>query len=514
MSRGAVSKGKVFLVGAGPGDPGLITVKGLQCIEAADVVVYDRLVDSRLLGRAGPDAELIDVGKVPGEGGSKQADLNSLLVQKAKQGKRVVRLKGGDPFVFGRGGEEADALQQEGVAFEVVPGVTSAIAAPAYAGIPLTHRGVASSFTVVTGTEMPGKGASTVDWGALAKQPGTLVVLMGWENLPAIVEGLMRHGKGPETPIALVRWGTEPYQETVVGTLSDIVDRAADSGLKPPVVAVVGQVVQLREKLRWFDNQPLFGKRILVTRTRSQAGVLSRLLAERGAEAIELPTIEIGPIDDHRELDDAIRNLGRYEWVVFSSANAVRAVFDRLRIIGLDARAFHGARVAAIGSTTADRLAERGIAADFVPEELVSEAMVDGLRRQGLESGRVLLPSADIAREALAEGLSALGATVDEVAVYRTLPADGVEARIHHVLADGVDVATFTSSSTATNLVRLLDGSVDRLSGATIACIGPITATTARELGLKVDIVATEHTIPGLVDALEAHFTGEESSRE
>jgi uroporphyrinogen III methyltransferase/synthase len=509
-----VSKGKVFLVGAGPGDPGLITVKGLQCMEAADVVVYDRLVDRRILGRAAPDAEMIDVGKVPGRGGSKQADINSLLVQKANQGNRVVRLKGGDSFVFGRGGEEADTLQQEGIAFEVVPGVTSAVAAPAYAGIPLTHRGLSSSFTVVTGTEMPGKDASSVDWEALAKQPGTLVVLMGWENLPAIVEGLLRHGKEPQTPVALVRWGTEPYQETVVGTLSDIVTRAADSGLKPPVVAVIGQVVQLRDRLRWFDNQPLFGKRILVTRTRSQAGVLSKLLAERGAQAIELPTIEIGPIDDYRELDDALRDLGRYEWVVFSSTNAVQAVFDRLQVVGLDTRAFHGARVAAIGSTTADRLAERGIAADFVPDELVSEAMVDGLRRHGLEGRRVLLPNADIARKALATGLSELGATVDEVAVYRTSPADGVEARLQDVIADGIDVATFTSSSTATNLVSLLDGSVDRLSEATIACIGPITAATARELGLKVDIIASEHTISGLVDALEAHFAGEESPRE
>lgn len=509
-----MSKGKVFLVGAGPGDPGLITVKGLQCVEAAEVVVYDRLVDRRILGRAAPHAEMIDVGKVPGSGGSKQADINSLLVQKANQGSQVVRLKGGDSFVFGRGGEEADTLQQEGIAFEVVPGVTSAVAAPAYAGIPLTHRGLASSFTVVTGTEMPGKDVSSVDWEALAKQPGTLVVLMGWENLPAIVEGLLRYGKEPETPIALVRWGTEPYQETVVGTLSDIVDRAADSGLRPPVVAVIGQVVQLRDRLRWFDNQPLFGKRILVTRTRSQAGVLSKLLAQRGAQAIELPTIEIGPIDDYRELDDALRNLGGYEWVVFSSTNAVQAVFDRLQVIGLDARAFHGARVAAIGSTTADRLAERGIAADFVPDQLVSEAMVDGLRRRGLESGRVLLPNADIARKALATGLSELGAIVDEVAVYRTSPADGVEARLQDVIADGFDVATFTSSSTATNLVRLLDGSVDRLSEATIACIGPITATTARELGLKVDIIASEHTISGLVDALEAHFAGEGSSRE
>jgi uroporphyrinogen-III synthase len=280
------------------------------------------------------------------------------------------------------------------------------------------------------------------------------------------------------------------------------------------VVAVIGEVVQLRDRLRWFDNLPLFGKRILVTRTRSQAGMLSEMLAQRGAEAIELPTIEIGPIDDHSELDAALRNLGRYEWVVFTSSNAVRAVFDRLRIIALDARAFHGAKVATIGSATADRLAEHGIAADFVPDESVSDGIVDGLRCRGLASGRVLLPSADIARGALAEGLSALGATVDRVAAYRTLPAGGAEASLRDIIADGVDVATFTSSSTATNLVRLLDGSVDRLSQATIACIGPITATTARELGLKVDIVASEHTVPGLVRALEAHFAGEESSHE
>ena len=509
-----MNDGKVFLVGAGPGDPSLITVRGLRCVESADVLVYDRLVDRRVLERAAPDAELIDVGKVPGDGGNTQAQINSLLATKANQGKRVVRLKGGDPFVFGRGGEEALALEEAGVAFEVVPGVTSAVAAPAYAGIPLTHRGLASSFTVVTGSEMPGKDGASVDWEALAKQGGTLVVLMGWENLQSIVEALMRYGRTPNTPVALVRWGTEPYQQTVTGTLSDIVAIAGKSGLKPPVVAIVGEVVRLRQSLRWFDNRPLTGKRVLVTRTRSQAGALSELLVERGAEAIELPTIEMRPMNDLPDLDLALEDLGSYEWVVFTSVNAVDAVFGRLNALGLDTRAFHPIRVVAIGAATADRLGQRGIVPDLVPDRSVSEALVDALGRRGLSKGKVLLPRADIGREELATGLSALGAEVTEIPVYRTVPASDSGPRLERIFADGIDVATFTSSSTATNLVRLLNGHLDRLSEATVACIGPVTAETARELGLKVDVISEEQTIPGLVHALEAHFTSEDGIRE
>ncbi len=504
-------EGVVYLVGAGPGDPGLLTVKGRRCVETADVVVHDRLVDKRILRHAREQAEVIDVGKVRGQGGSTQPKINSLLVQRAKEGRRVVRLKGGDPFVFGRGGEEADALREAGVAFQVVPGVTSAIAAPAYAGIPLTHRGVASAFTVVTGTEAPGSQSSPIEWEALARRPGTLVLLMAWESLPTIVEALLRHGKQPDTPTALVRWGTEPYQQTVVGTLESIEAKAAAAGLRPPVVAIIGEVVRLRERLRWFDNRPLWGRRVLVTRTRTQAGALSRLLDERGADAIELPTIETRPMDDYGVLDDALADLQGREWVVFTSTNAVGAVFDRLRALGLDSRALHGTRVAAIGPTTASDLEQRGIKPDFVPDRAVSEALAEGLIDQGVQGGRVLLPRADAGREVLARSLREAGAAVDDVPVYRTVAPSGLDDRLDDILDGGIDAATFTSSSTVRNLVRLLDGGLDRLSGVLVACIGPVTAATAREMGLEVGLVAREHTIPGLVDALEQHFAREES---
>ena len=509
-----MTEGKVFLVGAGPGDPGLITLKGLRCIQSADVVVFDRLVDSRLLSHARPDAALIDVGKVPGQGGQRQAEINALLIKNAKEGKRVVRLKGGDPFVFGRGGEEAEALHEAGIAFEVVPGVTSAIAAPAYAGIPLTHRRLASSFTVVTGSEAPDKSETPIAWDKLGQDQGTLVVLMGWEKLPGLVESLIQHGRPPDTPVALVRWGTEPYQQTVVGTLSDIVDKAAEAGLSPPVVAVVGQVVSMRQKLRWFDNRPLFGKRVLVTRTRSQASALSELLSDRGAQAIEAPTIEVRPPDDYGALDDALRRLASYDWVVFTSANAVQAVFGRLGDLGLDARAFGTAEVAAIGSATAASLRGHGLSTDLRPDAFVSEALLEGLRSRGVDGKRVLLPRADIAPGTLAQGLSALGAVVEEVTAYRTLPAEGCGERIREALSEGIDIATFTSSSTVRNLVRALGGDPKPLSGAIVACIGPVTVATARELGLKVDIVAGEHTVDGLVDALEAYFREEISPHE
>ena len=506
-----MSEGVVYLVGAGPGDPGLLTVKGRRCVETADVVVHDRLVDRRILRHARERAEVIDVGKVRGQGGSTQPKINSLLVQRAKEGRKVVRLKGGDPFVFGRGGEEADALQEAGVAFQVVPGVTSAIAAPAYAGIPLTHRGVASAFTVVTGTEAPGSQSSPIEWEALARRPGTLVLLMAWESLPTIVEALLRHGKQPDTPTALVRWGTEPYQQTVVGTLESIEAKAAAAGLRPPVVAIIGEVVRLRERLRWFDNRPLWGRRVLVTRTRTQAGALSRLLDERGADAIELPTIETRPMDDYGVLDDALADVQDREWVVFTSTNAVQAVFDRLRALGLDSRALYGTRVAAIGPTTASDLEQRGIKPDFVPDRAVSEALAEGLIQQGVQGRRVLLPRADAGREVLARSLREAGAAVDDVPVYRTVAPSGLDDRLDDILDGGIDAATFTSSSTVRNLVRLLDGGLDRLSGVLVACIGPVTAATAREMGLEVGLVAREHTIPGLVDALEQHFAREES---
>ena len=501
-----MSEGTVSLVGAGPGDPELITVKGMRLLQNADAVVYDRLVDKRLLDCAPADAELIDVGKIPGKRVNRQEDINRLLVELGQAGKRVVRLKGGDPFVFGRGGEEAEALVEAGVSFEIVPGITSAIAAPAYAGIPITHRKVASSFTVVTGSEDPTKPDTSVDWETLAKSSDTLAILMGRATLRVIADALIRYGRAPETPVALVQWGTEPYQSTLVATLSDVADKADDAGIRAPAVTVVGDVVALRDTIRWFDNRPLFGKRALVTRTRTQASALSDTLTQRGAMPVELPTIEIQPLDDYTELDHALRSVGDYDWAVFSSVNAVDVVFGRMDALELDVRTLHSVNVAAIGPATARKLRGYGVIADFMPSSFVADAVVKEMDALGMDGKRVLLPQAEIARDTLRRGLAELGASVDSIAVYRTVtPKDSAE-RLRDILSDGIDIATFASSSSASNLVGLLDGNTSALKGATIACIGPITAKRAAELGLQVDIVASEYTIAGLIEAVESYF--------
>ena len=504
--------GTVFLVGAGPGDPGLITVKGARCLQSADVVLYDRLVDRRLLAMAPRRAELIDVGKVRGDRPDRQAGINALLIEKARAGARVVRLKGGDPFVFGRGGEEAAALAEAGVPYQVVPGVTSAIAAPAYAGIPLTHRGYASSFTVLTGSEAPGKDESAVAWDKLAGLDGTIVVLMGWERLEGIVDTLVREGRPADTPVAAIQWGSEAHQRTVVGTLADIVDSAHESDIAPPVAVVIGEVVRLRDRLRWFDSRPLFGKRVLVTRSRSQASVLSELLSLEGAEPIEAPTIEILPLDDTSELDDAVRNISAYRWGVFTSANAVDAVFDRLTALSLDARALRDTRVAAIGAATSARLREHGIIADLVPREAVSTSMAEALRGHVAAGDTVLIPQADIAGDELRVGLSQAGADVRRVVAYRTVTPEDSADLVSGMLEEGVDVVTFTSSSTARNFSALLGGDVGRLGDTAVACIGPLTAATARQLGMDVHVVAERSTVAGLVDAIKAYY-GEEDEQ-
>ena len=499
--------GTVYLVGAGPGDPGLITAKGLACLESADAVVFDRLASDELISRARPDAVLIDVGKVPGRHRYRQEEINALLVTTAQEGKSVVRLKGGDPFVFGRGGEEASELAEAGIPFEVVPGVSSAIAAPAYAGIPITNRGYASSFTVVTGSEYPDKPESYVDWEQIARTGGTITVLMGREGLGSITSALVRGGLSPQTPVALVEWGTHPVQRTIVGDLSDIARRADETGLGSPMVAVIGEVVRLREQLRWFDRRPLFGKRVLVTRTRTQASALTALLVREGAVPIEVPTIEVRPVEVPGDLDQAVGSLAEYDWVVFTSANAVDAVFGRLDALGGDARSFGGARVAAIGSATATSLRSRGIVADTVASQPVSELLLDTLPVQS--GDRVFLPGAESRRDALSRGLEAAGATVHQVTAYTTVTPEGVRERIESALDEGVDIVTFTSSSTVTNLMASIDGDTGRLGGALIACIGPITASTVGEAGLGVDILAEDSSVAGLVDAILSHYAEE-----
>jgi uroporphyrinogen III methyltransferase/synthase len=514
--------GFVSLVGAGPGDPGLITVKGLERIAEADVIVYDKLANESLLDHARPDAELIYMGKIGGGPQAGQDAINALLVEKGREGRRVVRLKGGDPYVFGRGGEEGEALRDAGIPFEVVPGVTSAIAVPSYAGIPITHRGLAASFAVVTGHEDPAKEASGINWEHLATGVDTLVFLMGVRTLPEIVQKLTENGRSADTPAAVIRMGTTPEQRTVTGTLRDIVARIEEAGITPPAITVVGEVVRMREALSWFEGRPLFGKRVLITRTRKQASVLARLLADEGAIPVELPAIEIEPVADRSELDAAIGRLaaGAYAWAVFTSANAVEEFFGAVESKGLDARAFGATRVCTIGPATAAALAEHGIRADLVPAQYIAEAVVEAMRRRlnvadgfSLPRGRegepapprILIPRAEGARAELIEGLTALGAMVEEIPLYRAaLPAEARPEALQMLRDGGIDIVTFTSSSTVRNLVEILGGS-GPLTGERrplIACIGPITAQTAEELGLPVDVVASEHTVEGLVVAL------------
>ncbi len=496
------SKGLVYLVGAGPGDPGLITVKGLACLQKADVIVYDRLVSASLLRQAPRGCEMIDVGKSPQRHTLPQKAIDALLVEKALAGKVVVRLKGGDPFLFGRGGEEAEALAKAGVPFEVVPGVTSAIAAPAYAGIPVTHRQQTSAFAVITGHEDPTKADSSLDWQKLATGVGTLVCLMGVGNLPQIVAKLIEHGRDPHTPVAIVQQGTEARQRTVTGTLADIVQKARAADIKPPAVTIVGEVVALRDKLRWFDTKPLFGKRVLVTRSRQQASALSERLRQLGAEPLEYPAIEIAPPKDMAPLDEAIARLSAYDWLILTSTNGVRAFVDRMSEKGTDIQALGRLKIAAIGPATAQALAGHGLRVDYVPEVYTTKEIATGLG--DVTGERILLPRAEQAPKQLAQALRGKGAVVDEVVAYRTL-AVGAPDELKALLEEGqIDIVTFTSSSTVRNLANSLQGlePAKVLSCCLVACIGPVTARTARRLGIRVDVVAGEHTIAGLVEAI------------
>ncbi|MFC2067411.1 uroporphyrinogen-III C-methyltransferase [Chloroflexota bacterium] len=506
-----IKTGKVYLVGAGPGDPRLITIKGLDCLKKADVIVYDRLLDEHLLKVASPTIELIYVGKKAGEHITPQDEINQLLVGQAKEGKTVVRLKGGDPFILGRGGEEAEVLVQNKIAFEIVPGITSAIAVPAYAGIPITHRRLASSFTVITGHEDPEKNNSSINWEKLATGVDTLIFLMGMKNLPAIVAKLVEYGRPRNTPIAVIKEGTHPEQITVVGHLEDIVAKVEKYCLVAPAIIVVGNVVRLREKLRWFDNRPLFGKRILVTRAQHQASTLSRLLSEHGAQPIELPVINIQIAIESEELNRALSNLGHYHWVIFSSTNSVEAFWQCLHSLRRDSRALDGLKIGAIGPATAQSLEKRGITPDLIPEVYTSEGVVAGLNNQNVAGQRFLLPRSDIADRELEEGICRLGATVDNVIAYRTTPSTESISRVKQMISSGnIDVITFTSSSTVSSLMAMIGKEPMVVNGVMIACIGPKTAETAIKFGLSVNIMAKEQTIPDLVSAIEEFF-GEET---
>ena len=484
----------VYLVGAGPGDPGLLTRRGAALLEVADVVVYDRLAHPSLLDLAPATAERINVGKAPGAVEMDQDGINAVLVDRGLQGQAVVRLKGGDPFVFGRGGEEAEALAAAGVAFEVVPGITSAIAAPAYAGIPVTHRGLSTHFTVVTGHEDPAKGTTDTDWAALARAGGTLVILMGAGHISDIATRLIDGGRPPETPVAAVRWGTRPEQRTIRATLATV----ADAGIRPPSAIVVGQVAAL--DLAWFEARPLFGSTVVITRAREQASVLRVRLVDLGAEVIELPSISLEP------LDFDLPDLEGYGWLVLTSANGVDALFDRgLAPKGLDARALAGVQVAAIGPGTATALARRGIRADLIPERFVAESLLSefaALTKPSDEGrgGRVLLARAEQARDVLPEGLAELGYEVDVLPVYRTVRAEPPAEVLERVRTGAIDAITFTSSSTVTGFCDLVGPLPD--PQPLVVSIGPVTSATAADQKIRVDIEADPHSIDGLLTAL------------
>ena len=501
--------GKVYLVGAGPGDPGLLTLKGKRCLEQADVVIYDYLANPRLLDYAPAGAERLLVGKHGGGTRVEQDVITRLLIEHATQGKVVVRLKGGDPFLFGRGGEEATAVRHAGIEFEIVPGVSSAMAVPAYAGIPLTHRELASNVIFTTGYEYPTKVEPAVHWHELARSGSTLVLLMATRQLRSSMEQLLAGGLRGETPAALIRWGTRAAQQTVVGTVATIATLAEAQGVKPPAIAVVGEVVRLRDTLNWFERKPLFGRRIVITRPRAQAATFAEQLEAWGAEIIPFPTIETMPSSSTAALDDAIHRASTFDWVVFTSANGVRVFFDRIQALGADVRDWHGAQFAAIGPQTAAALQAYCIRVETIPEEFRAEGVVHALAAAGVRGKRVLLPRAATAREILPVQLRELGAVVEEIATYTTVLPHAATAELRQMLERGeADLITFTSSSTVHNFVAALDGHLDAvLAHALIGCIGPITAETARSYGMRVSIQPPSYTIPAFVDAIVRHYT-------
>jgi len=497
--------GKVYLAGAGPGDLGLVTLRAKECIERADVIVYDHLANPEMLSWAREDAEIIYAGKKAGEHALSQDEINNLIVEKARDGKEVVRLKGGDPFVFGRGAEEAIAIVDAGIAFEVVPGITSAIAGPAYAGIPVTHRADNSHVTFFTGHEDPSKEKTAIDYAALAKLGGTQVMLMGVERINAITREMLANGVRRDLPVALVRWATTGRQETLIGTVENIAQRAIEAEFEAPAVAVFGDVVALRNDLKWYEGRPLSGKRIMVTRTRKQAGALSSQLRALGADVFELPTIRIEPPTDLREFGQLVQDAHGYDWILFTSPNGVDAFFEMFFKLYDDAREIGAAKIAAIGPATAQRVRDFHLHVDLQPEEFVAEAVVRQFHKLGgVENLRILIARAEKARDVLPTELSKLGAIVDEAFAYRTVPEtrDITGAR-RRLLEEGADLITFTSSSTVENFLAL---GLPWSKGMRVASIGPITSKTATEHGLKIDIEAKRHDIEGLVDAIRKFF--------
>lgn len=501
------SPGKVYLIGAGPGDPELITCKGKRLLGRAQVVIYDYLANPRLLTHAPADAVFIYAGK---KGGSQhthsQTEINQMLIDYALAGKTVVRLKGGDPFIFGRGGEEIEELAALKIPFEVVPGVTSATAAATYAGVPITHRRFTSSVAFVTGHEDPDKKESRIAWDKLATGVGTIVFYMGIKNLPHIAENLIRHGRDPQTPVAVVRWASTPEQRSVVGTLADIAEVVKAAGITPPALVVVGEVVSLREVINWYEQRPLFNKKILVTRSREQASDLVEQLEDLGASCLEGATIALAEPEDWQALDQALARIGDYHWLLFTSPNAIRFFFKRLAELGLDSRSLKGPQIAVVGTATAESLLAHGIKADLLPEQFTAEGLRDALLARGVSGSKILLPRALMARDILPDSLRQAGAEVDIAPVYRNIRPPMTDEIRQALKQRRIDLITFTSSSTVTNFLELLgleaEERTELLAGVRIAAIGPITAATARQAGLTVDIQPATHTIPNLVTAI------------
>ena len=503
-----MTSGKVYLIGAGPGDPGLLTLKGQQYLAQADVVIYDYLANPVLLGHARADAERIYVGKVRGNHHLPQEQTNALLAEKAAAGLQVVRLKGGDPYIFGRGGEEAAYLKERGIPFEVVPGVTAGFAAAAYAGIPLTHRDVTTSLALLTGHERPERKLSSLDWEKLATGLGTLIFYMGMANLKQISEQLIAHGRAAATPVAVIQWATLPRQRTLVGSLETIAEDVAREGLEPPAVIIIGDVVNYREELRWYDNLPLFGKRFLITRPREQAAAFVTLLQQQGAETICIPTIEIAPPEDLQPLDAALSQLAGVDSLILTSANGVKACFERMAELQLDLRSLAGVQLVAVGPKTAQVLEARGLRPDLVPKNYRAEGVIAELLAQGVAGKRVLYPRAEISRSLIIDKLQEAGAEVLAPVAYRTLRPTGKEEMIRHLLAAGeLDAVCFSSSSTFDNLLAMFGDELKTLQGrAEFFSIGPLTSETIRKHGFQVALEPEQSTLDHLVAAMVEYY--------
>jgi len=497
--------GQVYLVGAGPGDPGLLTLKGARYLQEAEAVLYDELIDRRLLDLAPPSCERVYVGKRGRRKSVSQEQLNALLIERARQGRRVVRLKGGDPFIFGRGGQEALALEEAGISFEIVPGVSAAAGVPAYAGIPLTHRGMAAAAILVTGEEDPAKAAPAIDWEKLARVEGTLVVFMGNRKLPQLSEALQRGGRAPDTPAAVIEWGTWPRQRTVVSTLEHLAEAARQHEIQPPSLAVIGTVVSLRERLNWFERKPLFGRRVLVTRSREQAGSLQLLLEAEGAAVSLLPLLDLAPPDDWSALDQCLPRLDQFAWVVFTSPNSADFFFGRLRQLGRDTRAFGRAQVAVVGQSTAERLRLQGLNPDLVPAEQSQEGLIAAFARIPVAGQEILLPASGMGRTLLAEELERRGGRVQRVVAYQNRPPDPARIELPPALVEGqIEVVVFASPSSVSHFCAVLgkERALEVLGRAVIACIGPTTSGAVAELGLKAPIQPQESSVPALVRAI------------